>query len=85
MSENSVIPNYEHVFGPETTAAMGTALEQICAVLGLDHDAIAREVIAGRIVELARRGERDATKLRDRVLMEANGAVGCWGGVNHHD
>jgi hypothetical protein len=78
MSESSVIPNYEHVFGPETAAAMGTALEQICAVLGLNHDAIAREVIADRIIELARRGERDATKLRDRVLMEANGAAGCW-------
>lgn len=78
MSETSVIPNYEHVFGPETTAAMGTALDQICAVLGLNHDAVAREAIAGRIIELARRGERDATKLRDRVLMEANGAAGCW-------
>ena len=78
MSESSVLPNYTHVFGPETTAAMGTALEQICAVLGLDHDAVAREVIASRIIELARRGERDATKLRDRVLTEANGAAGCW-------
>jgi hypothetical protein len=78
MRQSSVIPNYEHVFGPETTAAMGTALEQICAVLGLDHDADACEVIASRIIELARRGERDAMKLRDRVLMEANGAAGCW-------
>jgi hypothetical protein len=79
MSEHSIISTYEHVFGPETTTAMGNALEQICAVLGLGHDAIAREVIASRIIELTRRGERDATKLRDRILMEANGAAGSWG------
>jgi hypothetical protein len=78
MSEASLIPNYEHVFGPEATTAMGSALDQICSVLGVDHDAGLREIIAGRIIELARRGERDATKLRDRVLMEANGAAGCW-------
>ena len=78
MRESSVIPNFDRVFGPETTAAMGTALEQVCAVLGLDNDAIAREVVASRIIELARRGEHDATALRDRVLMEANGAAGCW-------
>ena len=79
MSESSVIPDYEHVFGPETTAAMGNALEQACAVLGLSHDATAREVIADRIIELARRGERDATKLGDRVLEEANGGTPSWG------
>jgi len=77
MSESSIIPNYEHVFGPETTAAMETALDQVCAILELEHDANARDVMADRIIELTRRGERDAAKLRDRVLAEANGEVGC--------
>ena len=71
--------HYEHAFGPETTAAMATALEQVCAVLGINGDATAREVIAERIIELARRGEHDATKLRDRVLEEANGTAPVWG------
>jgi len=74
MSQDSSIPDYEHVFAPETTTAMGTALEQVCHTLGIEHDTAAREVIAIRIVELARRGERDVKKLRDRVLMEAGGS-----------
>ena len=71
--------HYEHAFGPDTTAAMATALAQVCEVLKLNGDATAREVIAERIIELARRGEHDATKLRDRVLEEANGAPLMWG------
>jgi hypothetical protein len=31
----------------------------------------AREVVAVRIIELARRGERDPDRLRNRVLREA--------------
>jgi hypothetical protein len=71
--------HYEHAFGPETTAAMATALEQVCAILGINGDATAREVIAEHIIELARRGEHDPTKLRDRVLEEANRAAPAWG------
>jgi tartrate dehydratase beta subunit/fumarate hydratase class I family protein len=70
--------HYEHAFGPETTAAMATALEQVCEALRINGDATAREVIAERIIELARRGEHDPTKLRDRVLDEANGASLSW-------
>jgi hypothetical protein len=60
-------------FEPETVAAMATALEQVCDALRINGDATAREVIATRIIELARRGENDAEKLRDRLLREANG------------
>lgn len=65
----------ETAFDPETTAAMATALEQVCDALGINRDQTAREVVAIRILELARRGERSPTKLRDRVLAEANGAT----------
>jgi hypothetical protein len=61
-------------FDPETTAAMAMALDQVCDALKIDADKSAREVIATRIVELARRGERDPMKLRDRLLREAHGA-----------
>jgi hypothetical protein len=40
-------------------------------MLKVDHDQGAREVMAVRIIELARRGERDPERLRDRVLREA--------------
>jgi tartrate dehydratase beta subunit/fumarate hydratase class I family protein len=39
--------------------------------LKLEHDAPAREIMAARIIDLARRGERSPTRLRDRVLYEA--------------
>jgi hypothetical protein len=58
------------VFGPEDIKAMSTALNDVCKTLKLT-DGIAKEVIAERIVALARRGERSATFLRDSVLQEA--------------
>jgi hypothetical protein len=61
----------DDAFGPEALRAMSTALEEVCRVLKLDHDQGAREVMAVRIIELARRGERDPERLRDRVLREA--------------
>lgn len=57
---------------------MATALEQVCGVLKITH-AITREAIAEQIIELARRGERDPTKLRDQVLEQLNDAPRNWG------
>lgn len=74
MRASTLIPNDKHAFDPETNAAIATALKQVCDTLRINGDANAREVIAGRIIELARRGERNAAKLRDRVLMEAGGS-----------
>ena len=60
------------VFDPEATNAMSSAFEQVCLALSLpDGDARGRETVAARIVELARRGERDPARLRDRVLRDA--------------
>jgi hypothetical protein len=61
----------DEAFGPDALQAMSTALEEVCRVLKLDHDQGAREVMAVRIIELARSGERDPERLRDRVLREA--------------
>jgi hypothetical protein len=58
-------------FGPGALRAMSTALEEVCRLLKIDHDQGAREVMAVRIIELARRGERDPKRLRDRVLRES--------------
>jgi hypothetical protein len=70
MRGSTEIPSQDHnYFDPQANTAMATALEQVCNVLRINGDATAREVIAGRIIELARRGERDARKLRDRVCL----------------
>jgi hypothetical protein len=64
------------VFEPNDIRAMSMALDDVCKTLNLADGADpAREVIATRIIELARRGECSPTGLRDRVLSEANGAV----------
>ena len=63
------------VFEPDDIKAMTIAFDDVCESLKLDGNVKAKEVVAIRIIELARRGERSPTKLRDQVLHEANG--GC--------
>jgi hypothetical protein len=65
------------VFGPDEIKAMSMALDDVCRELKLDSDAKAREIVAIRIIELALRGERSPTRLRDQLLREANGGTGC--------
>lgn len=64
-------------FEPKDIEAMSLAYEEVCNALHINGDAGARETIAARVIELARRGERRPTALRDRVLAEANGGTGC--------
>jgi hypothetical protein len=61
----------EVVFNPGHIEAMSMALDDVCKSLRLDGDGWARETVAVRIIELARRAEHSPTKLRDRVLAEA--------------
>jgi hypothetical protein len=61
----------DSVFEPHDIKAMSIALDDVCEVLKLQDDRPAQEVIAARIIDLARRGERSPTRLRDRVLHEA--------------
>jgi hypothetical protein len=62
-------------FSPGDVEAMSSALDEVCKALRINGDTVAREVVAVRIVELARRGERDSRALRNRVLNEANGSA----------
>lgn len=61
-------------FKPEDIQAMSAALEEVCAALKLDGDAKGRETVAVRIIDLAREGERNPDRLRDRVIREASAA-----------
>ena len=60
------------VFDQKDITAMSMALDDVCKILNLRDDSSAREVIAIRIVDLARAGERSPTRLRDRILHEAD-------------
>lgn len=63
------------MFEPEVTSAMSAAFDQACLVLNLPERAVReREVVAVRIIELARRGESDPDRLCARVLREAGAA-----------
>jgi len=55
---------------------MSMALDDVCERLGVNGNIGAKEVLATRIIELTARGERRPTRLRDRLLKEANGSVG---------
>ena len=74
------------VFDPKDIQAMSMALDDVCKSLNL-RDGPAREVVAERIVNLARGGVRSPTVLRDRVLHEVGqlsrpGADGRQGGAS---
>jgi hypothetical protein len=62
----------ENAFQPDDVKGMSMALDDLCKELKLDGNANAKETVAVRVIELARCGERSPTKLRDRVLREAN-------------
>ena len=65
--------NDDNVFNPEDIQAMSMALDEVCKSLRL-REGPATQVVAERIVGLARRGVRSPTVLRDRVLHEVGQA-----------
>jgi len=59
-------------FDPEITRIIGLAYEQECTSLASD-DLSVRETIAKRIIEAARRGERDVENLAAYALEGLSG------------
>jgi hypothetical protein len=57
-------------FYPDAIEAMSEALERTCAALHVSGQLRDREVIAARIIDLARNGVFDAKVLSDRVVAE---------------
>ena len=58
-------------FDPETIRVMGLAFEMALVALRLaDRGDLANEIIARKIIDLAKAGERDPERLCDRVFME---------------
>ena len=64
----------EHAaFEPEEIQAMSSAFELACADLQVfAGDQRGREIIAARIIDLARNGSFDASTLHQRVIAEAH-------------
>ena len=60
------------VFDQKDITAMSVALDDVCKILNLRDDSSAREVISTRIIDLAKAGERNPMRLRDRILHEAD-------------
>lgn len=60
----------ESAFGPDAIRVMSAALEQACRTLQVDGEIQLREIIAARIIDLARNGVLDAKTLSDRVVAE---------------
>jgi hypothetical protein len=59
----------DHAFGPDEIAILTSAFEGALTKLGLvDRADAATEIVASRIIELAKQGERDPLKLRDGAL-----------------
>lgn len=57
-------------FDPDAIKAMSEALERACAALHVNGQLRDREVIAARIIDLARNGVIDSEALSDRVIAE---------------
>ena len=57
-------------FDPEAIIAMSKALDDACKALHINGEIHDREIIAARIIDLARNGVIDAHALCERVLAE---------------
>jgi hypothetical protein len=61
---------HDHSFGPEDIAGMSAALEAAVSKLGLiARDDPATVAVAKLIIEFAKEGERDPTRLCDQALQ----------------
>jgi hypothetical protein len=58
------------VFQPDDVQAMAKAFEATCEVLGLSRDKPMGQLLARKVIECARTGERDPERLRKLVLSE---------------
>jgi hypothetical protein len=64
-----------HYFDSETKRVMGIAFEQTCMALGLtDRVDPVNAVVAERIIELAKAGERNPDLLCERALLLLRGS-----------
>ena len=65
-----LLKDNDHAFGPDEIAVIAAAFEDALRELRLvDRDDAATLMVAKRIFELAKRGERDPTRLREGAMI----------------
>jgi hypothetical protein len=74
-SINNYIQSHE-AFDPEAISLMGDAYERALKIAPTTASESIRQVIAARIIGLARTGERDPHKLCEQSLADLEGPVG---------
>jgi hypothetical protein len=67
MSIRRFLDGSHHLFDPEAVRVMGVAYELVRAAMGF-QDTIPDEVIADKIIELAKTGERNPDLLGEETL-----------------
>jgi hypothetical protein len=69
---------------PETRRVTGIAFEIACIALRLtEFDDRFKSLIAGKIIELAKAGERNADRLSERALLDLRGSWWTAGAGKH--
>jgi len=69
MSINRLLA--KSVYAPDEVNAMAKAFEVTCAALGLSHrDEPIGQLVASKVIECARTGERDPKRLCNLVLSD---------------
>ena len=59
------------VFGPDVISVMGAAFEDVCKTLEASgRTDITKEIVAAKIIQLARGGETNPVALREKALSE---------------
>jgi hypothetical protein len=64
----------DSVFEPDEIKVMSAAFDEVCEALKLQHGSSAKRIMAARIIDLVRGGERSPRRLRDTVLQGARSA-----------
>ena len=65
----NVIPSQDVWFDDAATLAMGEAFDQACQSLRIFGSAcLVREIVAKRIISVAKDGEREPTRLHEQAL-----------------
>jgi len=63
-------------FDPETAIVLAKIVDDVCERLYIDGDAQdLREAVAARIVNIARSGERDPVRIRNKIMQEVDSDV----------
>ena len=66
-------------FDDAATLAMGEAFDRACKSLrNFGSTGRVREIIAKRIIDAAKNGERDSARLHDQALILASKICRCW-------